>query len=393
MRVRHRRLCRIAAASILIGGCVPRVEPGIPAPVVEPTDPARVYAAARRREDSVHTLRARFAATVTRPHDVRRADGVLVVKKPARFRVRLLSAFGFTVFDYVSWGAHARMELPLEGRRVEDDEIANHSAFSPSDMRAVFLREAGTAGLTCVPATASGTDTVVTCRDGQGQTRRRLLIDSATATVREETQLAGDHVDVTMRFGDYRVVDATLLPYHIDLLYPERAVRLAITVRSYEVNPELADDLFAWRLFPESPSGCPSIRRQEIAATRGERVDEYSGHTSPLTLRTEPSTSCRPAILNGAPRPRVLSARERAGVRVHGEWRAQYARAASATRTLTLPSPALSRCTGEGRRRCSLTALGCGRQGALSRHHLLRCRIEGCPLGDFPMRSRAGADR
>jgi len=238
--------CMAAAAMVLLAGCVPRVEAGLPAPVAEPTDPARVYAAARRREDFIHTLRARFAATVTRLHDVRRAEGVLVVKKPDRFRLRLLSAFGFTVFDYVSWGAHARLELPLEGRRIEDDQIASHSAFAPSDMRALFLREARPAHLTCVPATESGTDTVVTCRDGEGQTRRRVRIDSATATVREETQLAGDHVDVTMRFGDYRAVDATLLPYHIELLYPERAVRLAITVRSYEVNPELADDLFVW---------------------------------------------------------------------------------------------------------------------------------------------------
>ena len=55
-----------------------------------------------------------------------------------------------------------------------------------------------------------------------------------------------------MRFDDYRHVDSVDLPFQISLTYPEKNVHLEITVRSYEVNPTLADELFG-ALQPSSP--------------------------------------------------------------------------------------------------------------------------------------------
>ncbi len=205
--------------------------------------PAAVYAAVRRQEAAVQTLRARFTARVDRAAEVRRADGVLLVKKPDRFRLRLLSPFGLTVFDYTSWDTHDRMQLPLEGKQFSDAEIAAHSPFSPTDMRAVFLGVAEAAALQC-SALGGSTETVVDCRDADGAVTRLIRIDSVTRRVKQEIHMVAGQPQVIMQYGDYRPVEAIELPFAIELTYPERNVHLTIAVRSYELNPRLADSLF-----------------------------------------------------------------------------------------------------------------------------------------------------
>lgn len=202
-----------------------------------------MYAAVRSREAEVQTLRARFAARVHRGAEVRRADGVLLVKKPDRFRLRLFSTFGLTVFDYTSWETHDRMELPLEGKRFADAEIADHSPFSPADMRHVFLRTTEPGAARC-SAQSVGGETVVDCRDAEGQTARLIRIQNTTRAVAQEIRFVAGQPDLIMQFDDYRRVEAVDLPFKIDLIYPEKDVHLEIAVRSYEVNPMLADSLF-----------------------------------------------------------------------------------------------------------------------------------------------------
>src|SRR5579862_550754 len=155
------RVCRswplILSPACLLAACASLVA----APPLDlGTDPAAVLAIVRQREDAMHSLRVRFSATVRQGETERRAEGVLLVKKPDRFRLRLLSPFGFTVFDYVMDGSHTRMELPLEGKRLTDDEIGNQSAFSPIDLRQAFLRGGAAFPVPCTPR-ASGTEILV----------------------------------------------------------------------------------------------------------------------------------------------------------------------------------------------------------------------------------------
>ncbi len=212
-------------------------------PVLGPADPAEVFAAVRRREDAILSLRARFSVTVQQDENVRRAEGVLLVKKPDRFRLRLLSPFGFTVFDYVTSGAHMRMELPLEGKRLVDDEIATQSAFSPVDLRQAFLRGAAAFPGYCTPQ-AAGAEVSVECRDAPGDVRREIRIARATATVSQEISFAGDVPRVVMTFAEYRTVEGIPLPFAIELRAPARHVTMQIALRSYDLNPVLADTLF-----------------------------------------------------------------------------------------------------------------------------------------------------
>jgi hypothetical protein len=225
-----------ACLASLTVACTPRIAP---TPVPAGTDPAALLAMVRQREDGIHSLRARFAATVRHDDTVRRAEGVLLIKKPDCFRLRLLSPFGFTVFDYVTRGAHARMELPLEGKQLVDGEIGTQAAFSPLDFRQAFLRGEAAFPGRCTPA-AAGTEVVVDCRDDHNALLREIRIARASGTVTREISFDRERPRASLQFDDYRVVDGLPLPFAIELRSPDRNLTVQIALRAYEINPALA---------------------------------------------------------------------------------------------------------------------------------------------------------
>jgi outer membrane lipoprotein-sorting protein len=96
---------RCKAVSLVVlacfGACTPVRAPA--PPTLATTDPAEVLAIVRSREDEIRTLRATFE-TSTRQDEklVRTIDGVLLVRKPDAFRLRLSTPLGLTAFDYLS---------------------------------------------------------------------------------------------------------------------------------------------------------------------------------------------------------------------------------------------------------------------------------------------------
>ena len=234
----------MAAALVSLACVIVACAPRLPRPPVSVTaEPAAVFAAVRQREDEIHSLRARFSATVRQGENLRSAEGVLLVKNPDRFRLRLLSPFGFTVFDYVSHGTHGRMELPLEGKQLVDDEIGAQSPFSPVDFRQAFLRGEAAFPGRCTPE-ATGAEVVVDCRNERGGRLREIRIAETTATVTRETSFDNEQPRAILQFDDYRVVDGLPVPFAIALQSPERNLTVQIVLRTYEINPVLADALF-----------------------------------------------------------------------------------------------------------------------------------------------------
>jgi hypothetical protein len=73
--------------------------------------------AAVRREEQVRSLRARFSSVARTSGVERAADGVLLIAKPDRFRLRLMLPFGITVFDYLNIGEQTWTVLPPPMRR------------------------------------------------------------------------------------------------------------------------------------------------------------------------------------------------------------------------------------------------------------------------------------
>jgi outer membrane lipoprotein-sorting protein len=201
-----------------------------------PAAPEARLAAVRAEEDRIHSLRARFSSVTRLPGDERSADGVLLVAKPDRFRLRLMLPFGLTVFDYLNVGERTWMTLPLADpqQRAHAEQFA---PFSRDDLGQAFLRGAYAFPGDCTAATADDAEVVVRCRV-DGALRRSLLIGNEG--ILEETSYAGDAPRMVIHYADYRGG----LPYHITLEYPQHQQSVDITIERYEVNPTLSDDLF-----------------------------------------------------------------------------------------------------------------------------------------------------
>jgi hypothetical protein len=251
-RARSELSFALATLLFVLAGC-PAAR--APLPGVAAADPADILAIVRAREERITSLRARFTARTRTPGGERSADGVLLVKKPDSFRLRLYLPFGLTVFDYVSVGERVQLSLPLEGRIVNGPPTGDLALFSQSDLGQAFLRGPQAFPGTCRPQWDGDGAVLVRCSDAAGVPQRRLRIDARTATIAEEISYAEGSERVVMRFEDYRVVDGGVLPFRIALSQPQRGVSVTISVRRHEVNPELKAELFAPALpWPEAGS-------------------------------------------------------------------------------------------------------------------------------------------
>ncbi len=225
--------------TIALAGCAPR-RGFRPAP--PPSDPGALLAAVQSRENQIVSLRARFTAVTHVGNEGHRVDGVLLVKKPDRFRMRLMLPLGPTVFDYVSWGTRAQITLPLshEGGAAPPPGFA---PFSQDDLGQAFLRGAHAFPGTCLPS-RDADGVAVVCRDDAGVVLRRLDIDPRDGTIRDETSFEAGAPRMILLYSDYRPADGTYLPLHIVMRYPQRELSVMIGISGYEVNPRLADALF-----------------------------------------------------------------------------------------------------------------------------------------------------
>ncbi|MBI1814003.1 MAG: hypothetical protein HYR72_03415 [Deltaproteobacteria bacterium] len=221
--------------------CVP---PPAEVPRAQPNAAAR-FTTVLAREEQITSLRARFTAESRRGDERHTTTGVLLVKKPDRFRLRMLLPIGFTVFDYVRTGAHSQVSLPLEDRVIVDPPPDGALPFSQADFAEAFLRGQAAFPGACAPSSSVSNDhgAVIVCREA-GQIVREIRLDASAATIREETSYEAGQPRMIIGYDDYREIDGVALPFHITMRYPARDLAVDIAVQRYEVNPALRDDLF-----------------------------------------------------------------------------------------------------------------------------------------------------
>jgi outer membrane biogenesis lipoprotein LolB len=205
-----------------------------------PTAPADRLAAVRAGEERIRSLRARFTSVTHLPGGERSVDGVLLVAKPDRFRLRLMLPFGITVFDFLSVGEQTWVVLPLGDQRQRNADDA-FAAFSRDDLGAAFLRGPYAFPGTCT-ASAGRDDAVLVDCVADAASHRTIRIDRAAIT--EETSYTNDTPRLRIRYRDYRDVSGVSVPFHITLEYPLRQQSVDIAIDAYEVNPVLSATAF-----------------------------------------------------------------------------------------------------------------------------------------------------
>jgi hypothetical protein len=204
-----------------------------------------MLAAVRAREDAVQTLRATFETTTSKNGEPQRTtDGVLLVRKPDAFRLRLTTPFGLTAFDYLSRPDGVHVVFPY-GDGAAGTAQESPLPFSEDDLREIFLRGDRAFPGQCSEARAPAGEFIVECRTRTGELLRSLTIDAPTGRIHEERSYRDGKLHLLLVNDDYRPADAADLPYRIVLTYPSTGTRMEILVRRYEVNAPLDDHLFA----------------------------------------------------------------------------------------------------------------------------------------------------
>ena len=115
--------------------------------------------------------------------------------------------------------------------------------FGDIDLAEAFLRGEYAFPGAC-SAEEDGAHVRVACRDGDGRLLRELVLDPASGTIASEVSHDGERPRFVLAYSEYRVVDGAVLPFRIDLAYPQRGVALAIEIEHYQVNPDLGAALF-----------------------------------------------------------------------------------------------------------------------------------------------------
>lgn len=211
-------------------------------PIVSPvsTGPAATFTRLREQEAQIHALRARFVASTVYQGVERTAQGALLVRKPDRFRLRLVLPFGLTLFDYLSVGENVWTVAPFAG-----ETSADLAPFSRQDLGAAFLRGADAFPGQC-KAETDARGVAVTCRECDAcPVLHTFLLENGTAAVLEEVGYGDGTPRMSLTYDVQREVDGHLLPFHIHLRDLVRGAEVDIRIQAYEVNPELRDALFA----------------------------------------------------------------------------------------------------------------------------------------------------
>ena len=235
-----KRRCGVSAFQLtlmLAAGCAAR--PAVVTPAARPAgaDATAVLRNVLADHRGIATMRAKFHARVAVHGEERSATGVLVVDRPDRFRMRLVTPFGLTAFDYLQRGERIWVSQPLRSGDAAGAESLR--MFSERGMGAAFLGR-----YQIDPRQCRIESQTALCTEPAGH---EIGIDLERAVI------VFDRSDeVTVRYRDHRRDGEHSLPYRIEIEAVVRnpagdlgRVEVAVDIDTYEINVALGDALFA----------------------------------------------------------------------------------------------------------------------------------------------------
>ena len=258
MRVR-RPAVAVLATAMLLAGCTARSAPRpAAAPPGSLPDAQRILDSLAERRSAVRSVRAMARLSYSSPEESRKAKQLLIAARPDRLRFEIFSPFG-TVFVLTAadgtLAAWARDQSTVYRGSASAENLRRYAQVDLPVPTAVDL-------LLGTPPLAAATDRVVSADDGAvelwqdgGRGVEVLWLSPTLEPLRYEQRAADGHVLLRATFGQYDAIDGVRIPTQLGIELPPAQRRLDIALSDTEVNPPLADAVFAL----ETPPGSKEI--------------------------------------------------------------------------------------------------------------------------------------
>lgn len=259
-----RRVAGAAALIVLVSGCATQRAPVPPASSTGPVPEAAVLLRAMEtRRESLHSLRVLARCVFRSPDESRRAKQLILAARPDRLRLEVLSPFGAVFVLTASHGtlaAFAPNESTVYRGTASGPNLARYASVDLPVSTAIDL-------MLGTPPMRSGALSVVSRDAGytklwqvDGDDVRVAWFGAALDPVQYEEQDTEGHVLVRATFGAYAEIDGVRLPTQLSVEVPPSQRGVDLEFREPEVNPSLADALFAL----ETPPGSREIDLDQV---------------------------------------------------------------------------------------------------------------------------------
>ncbi len=255
----HRQVIA-ALAVVMLASCVPR-QPS-PAPTLQVFDqlpePDVLLESLEARRAAVRGVSTIARLAYTAPGESQRAKHVIIAERPDRLRLEVLSPFGVVLVLTSSDGtlsAYARDEATVYRGTASAENLKRYVQVELPISTAVDLI-LGTPPLRAhYYSVVSRDDGLVKLWQGEGRDVRVAWFGAGLDPTRYEQRDEEGHVILRATFDDYADFDGERMPTRLGLELPSAEQRIDITLSDPEVNPALADALFAL----ETPEGSREI--------------------------------------------------------------------------------------------------------------------------------------
>lgn len=260
----RRRALAVVATVALVAGCTPRATPGPQAAALGSLPSAeQIHTSLEQRRSALRGVRAMARLSYTSPELSRKAKQLLIAERPDRLRMEIFSPFG-AVFVLTT----ADGELAAWAR---DESTVYRGSASPQNLRRYaqvdLPVDAAVDVILATPPLEPDADDVVSA-DGDtvelwqesDDVVRVLWLTPALEPLRYEQRAADGRVLLRATFGEYATIDGQRVATQLSLEMPAEQRRLDITLSEPEVNPALADTLFAL----QTPAGSTDVDLDQV---------------------------------------------------------------------------------------------------------------------------------
>ncbi|MFN8643191.1 MAG: DUF4292 domain-containing protein [Candidatus Binatia bacterium] len=251
----RRAAIAVLAAAVALAGCGPRPAPRPTLPGGVSADAAALVAADTARRAALRSLRAWARLSYESPQESHRAKQLLIAERPDRLRLEIFSPYG-AVFVLAaadgSLAAYDRGAKTVYRGAANADNLRRYTQMDLPVAGAVDLLlgtppiDAAEPGVVTVDA-----DAIELWHGTADGGARVAWYSAALAPLRYEERDRDGAVRLRAAWDGYAAIDGVPVATQLQIELPPSQQRIAIALSEVEVNPPLADGVFAF----QTPAG------------------------------------------------------------------------------------------------------------------------------------------